>query len=32
MAARDASLAEFGASHLDLPITSEKVWRAINGA
>jgi carbon-monoxide dehydrogenase large subunit len=25
------ALDEFGVEHLDLPLTSERVWRAING-
>jgi len=26
------ALAEFGVEHLDMPVTPERVWRAIHGA
>ena len=26
------ALAEYGVRHVDMPLTSEKVWRAIHGA
>jgi len=26
------ALAEFGVSHIDMPVTSEKIWKAIHSA
>jgi carbon-monoxide dehydrogenase large subunit len=26
------ALSEFGVTHIDMPVTPEKVWRAMNGA